>query len=145
MNYSHVWVILPATDRKPQRIVKAELINRSGLLNPNKATLATIAQRGKHEVKLAKDYSLLNQSIFRGETTIDRVAKEQEIEVEMPQEIEIRKTGTGGTIHQMTKFDAPKIVGRGQKQVSTEQVEKAEIINIFRNPERARLKEEWED
>lgn len=144
-DYSHVWVLLPATDRKPQRIVKAELVNRSGLLNPNKATLTTIAQAGKHEIKLARDYSLLNQSQMRGETTMDRVAHAQLVEMEKPEQIEIRKTGTGGaTVHQMTKFDALKIVGNGKK-VSTEQVEKAEIINIFRAPEKGKIKNEWEN
>lgn len=147
-DYTHVWVILPATDRKPRRIVRAEKVTPTALLNPNKETLATIAKQGKHELKLARDFTLLNQSLIRGESTEDRYARAQQQADEQakPQEIELRKTGTdgGGNVYQMTKFDAPKIVGSG-KQVSAEQVEKAEIVDIFRTENKKRIKDEWED
>lgn len=143
-DFSHIWAILPATDRKPQRIVKVDLVNRSGLLNPNKETLGLIAKQANHERKLQRDYTLLNQSIWRGETTEDRVVQMQEIEQEQPQEIQLLKTGTdGGTVHRMTRFDAPKIVGSSH-QVSAEQVESAEIIDIFRKPVKGKIKDEWE-
>ncbi len=145
-DFSHIWAILPATDRNPSRIVKADLVNRSGLLNPNKQTLGVIAKLANHERKLQRDFSLLNYSIIRGETTEDRAAQTQEIEQEQPQEIQLLATGTdGGNVHRMTRFDAPKIIGSSQ-QVSTAQVESAKIIDIFRSkPVTGKIKEEWED
>lgn len=143
-DFSHIWAILPATPEKPQRIVKADLINRSGLLNPNKETLAKIAKQANHERNLQRDFTLLNHSLMRGETVIDRVAQKEEIEIEDIQEM--RQTGTYGNVHRMTRYDAPKIISDNQ-QVSAEQVESAEIIDIFRNKKHdtGKIKDEWED
>ena len=48
-------------------------------------------------------------------------------------------------IHNLTRFDRPKLSAVPKQKISTEQVEKAEIIDIFRKPERARIKEAWEE
>lgn len=145
-DWSQVWAILPATDRKPQRIVRAELVTPSPLLNPNKRTMEMVAKQAAHEQKVVRDFSLLNQSTMRGENVFDRVAAM--IEPEEVEQIEIKKTGTGGSIHQLTRYDAPKIRDNGRSKVSTEQVESAEVIDIFGKTEKAekpKIKDEWEE
>ncbi|MGH8710439.1 MAG: Mu transposase C-terminal domain-containing protein [Burkholderiales bacterium] len=69
-DYSRVWVVLP--DKKAY---EAPLIKGSSLLNPNKETLQTVAKARAHERKVIRDFELLAQSMWREETTEDRVSR----------------------------------------------------------------------
>lgn len=147
-DYSRVWAILPPTQDKPQRIVEAVCITPSSILNPNKRTMGMIAYQKNHERKVIRDFSLLNQSVLRGETLEERVAaliNPEEVEVE---QIEIKKVasgGSGGTLHQMTRMDAPKIKAQKPLQITADEVSKIEAKdNVFTLPKRRKILSEWE-
>ena len=138
-DYSRLWAILPDA-----RIVEASLVTPSSILNPNKRTMETIARQTAHERKVVREFQFIQQSSFRGETTEDRVAQlinPEEIE-EIPQKIAV---GDRPAVRNLTRFDKPKLGNVPKPRISTEQVESAEIIDIFRKPETVKIKEEWED
>lgn len=138
-DYSRIWAILPNA-----QIVEASLITPSSILNPNKKTMEAVKRQQNHERNVIRDFRFIQSSNWRGENAEDRVAQlinPAEVE-EMPMKIAVNDAPR---IHNLTRFDTPKIGAFKAKQVSTEQVESAEIIDIFRKPERAKIKEEWED
>jgi hypothetical protein len=63
-----VWVVLP--DR---RLVEAELVTPTPLLEPNKETLRLVAQARRREKKLLDEFHLLAQARVRGESVEERV------------------------------------------------------------------------
>ncbi len=139
-DYTRLWAILP--DRQ---IVEAGLITPSSILNPNKKTMETVKRQQNHERKVVREFQFIQQSNWRNETTEDRVAQlinPEEIE-EIPQKIAV---GDRPTIHNLTRFDKPRLAAP-KHRISTEQVEKAEVIDIFRKAEKPKIqiKDEWED
>ncbi len=138
-DYSRIWAILPNAS-----IVEAGLITPTSILNPNRKTMEAVKRQQNHERNVIRDFQFINQSNWRGETTEDRTAQlinPAEIE-EIPQKIAVNDAPR---IHNLTRFDTPKTGRFKPTQVSTEQVESAEVIDIFRKPERAKIKDEWED
>lgn len=139
-DYSRIWAILPDA-----RIVEAELVTPGSILNPNRKTVELVKKTEAQERKMAREWQFIEQSNWRGESTEDRVAQliNPEETEEIPQRIAVNEAPR---IHNLTRFDKPKLGSVPKPRISTEQVESAEIIDIFRvTPERARLKEEWED
>lgn len=138
-DYSRIWAVLPN-----QQIVEAGLITPTSILNPNKKTMETVKKFGHHERKVVREFQFINESNWRGESTEDRVAQlinPEEIE-EIPQKIAVNERPT---IHNLTRFDKPKLANAPKQKISTEQVESAEIIDIFRESPKGKIKEEWED
>ena len=112
-------------------------------MQPNKKTMETVKRQQAIERGVIRDFRFIQESSFRGETAEDRVAQlinPEEIE-EIPMKIAVNDAPR---IHNLTRFDKPRL-SAPKPQISTEQVEKAEVIDIFRTPERAKIKEEWED
>ncbi len=64
-------------------------------------------------------------------------------EIEVPQKIAVGDNAP--RIHNLTRFDKPRLNANSKPQVSAEQVESAEIIDIFRVPNKVEIKDEWED
>jgi hypothetical protein len=69
-DYSRVWVVLP-----DEKTYEARLVQRSPLLNPNRETLQTVSKARANERKLIRDFELLAQSMWREESTEDRVSR----------------------------------------------------------------------
>lgn len=138
-DYSRIWAILPNA-----QIVEASLVTPSSIINPNRQTMETIKRQQAHERNVARDFQFIQASNWRGETAEDRVAQ-----LVNPQEIEVpQKIAVGDNqprIHNLTRFDKPKLTSSANQQISTEQVESAEIIDIFRAPNKVKIKDEWED
>ena len=140
-DYSRIWAILPNA-----QIVEAGLITPSSILNPNKKTMETVKRQQNHERNVIRDFRFIQESNFRGESAEDRVAQ-----LTNPAEIEDQRekiaVGDSPRIHNLTRFDTPKISSAPKPKVSTEQVGRAEVIDIFRANERekTKIKEEWED
>lgn len=138
-DYSRIWAILPNA-----QIVEAGLVTPSSILNPNKKTMETIARQKAHERRVIREFQFINESNWRGESTEDRVAQliQEEERQAIPQRIAV---GEKPRIHNLTRFDKPKLAAEPKQKISTEQVESAEIIDIFRESPKGRIKEEWED
>lgn len=138
-DYSRIWAILPNA-----QIVEAGLITPSSLLNPNKKTMETVKRQQNHERNVIRDFRFIQESNFRGESAEDRVAQ-----LINPAEVETERekiaVNDSPRIHNLTRFDTPKINASAKPRVSAEQVEKAEVIDIFRGYEKGKIKDEWED
>lgn len=138
-DYSRIYAVLPNA-----QIVEASLITPSSILNPNKQTMQMVKQQQHHERNVIRDFRFIQDSNWRGESAEDRVAQ-----LINPEEVEQQRqkiaVNDRPAIHNLTRFDKPRLAAAPNAQVSTEQVEKAEVIDIFRQPGRAKIKEEWED
>jgi hypothetical protein len=96
-DYSHVWIIPPPTHDIPNpAMIRAELVTRGGVLKPNKETLAMVSRQRKHEERVIREHSFINQSIIRGESVEDRIAAEIEPEEERVFEA-VAVAGGGGS------------------------------------------------
>jgi hypothetical protein len=149
-DYSRIWAILPATDQKPSQVVELPMLTRSSIVNPNKKTMEQVSKMKAHERKLAKEYQLLEQSNWRGETTEDRVADLiNPDDVQPPEQERIAVNAQPRIIVANSRFDRPKVTSRGG--VTAEDVEQAEVIQGMFGDNRAAepatdwIKEEWED
>ncbi len=150
-DYTRVWVVLPATASEPSRIVEASLVTRSGLLNPNKTTLKTIAETAARERKLIRDFNFVTQSRLRGETVEDRVAAalEQSVEVEEIPQVAVANGGSEpARVHQLTRMDAPKIRAVPPRTLTASDAANISArTDIFSDaPKRGRVTQfDWED
>jgi hypothetical protein len=70
-DYGRICVVLP--DKKPY---EARLIKGSSLINPNKETLQPVAKARAQERKVIRDFDLLAQSMWREETSEERVNRQ---------------------------------------------------------------------
>lgn len=137
-DYSRIWAILPNG-----KIVEASLITPSSIISPNKKTMEAIAKQKAHERKVVRDFRFIQESNWRGETAEDRVA--QLVNEDFDHEPEAQKIAVNQPrIHNMTRFDTPKLTAVPTNRISTEDVESAEIIDIFRENKTTKIKEEWE-
>ncbi len=143
-DYGRIYAILPNS-----KIVEAELVTPSSILNPNKKTMERIAKQQNHERKVIRDFQFITQSNFRGETAEDRVAQEDQQFVAQEEVQEIKRTGTdngGATVHQFTRMNSPINKPKKPTQITKEEVSKIEIDdNIFTFPDKEKIKNEWED
>jgi hypothetical protein len=140
-DYTRVWAILPATKIKPVRIVESVLITPSSIRNPNKRSNEAVNFQKRYDKDLVKNFALLNHSIIRGETAEDRVAAA----LEPPEEVEVKQVAAGGSLRQLTRFDAPRIPANNRSTLSTETITNAKVLDMFpaQKPKK-RIKEEWE-
>ena len=108
-DYSRLWAVLPDA-----RIVEAELVTPGSILNPNKKTVELVKKAEANERRMAKEWRFIEQSIWRGESTEDRVAQLiNPEEIEIPQRIAVNERPA---IHNLTRFDKPKLVVRGRNK-----------------------------
>ncbi len=143
-DYSRLWAVLP-----DGRIVEAPLITPTSIQpgRLNKKTMETVAKAKASERKLVRDFQFVQQSNFRGESTEDRVAAQLVDPDETPQ-AERQKIAVNArpSVVNMTRFDRPKLASTPKSSVSIEQIERAEVVDIFREKKPAkRIKQEWED
>jgi hypothetical protein len=73
-DYTHIWVVLP-----DGKLVRADLITPTSLLNPDKRVLKVVAEAKATERRTIREYRLITESSLRGETTEDRVAAQLEL------------------------------------------------------------------
>lgn len=150
-DYGRIYAVLPATADKPSRIVEAELITPSSIINPNKKSMERVAKQQNHERKLIREFQLVTQSNFRGETAEDRVAMEDRQFIAQEEVRELKKTGTdggsgGATVHQFTRMNTPIKKVEKPKQITKEKISEIETDdNIFTFPQVEKIKNEWED
>lgn len=141
-DYSRVWVVLP-----DKRTVEAEMVGRSGVLNPNKQTMSVVAKQIAHEKKIAREYQLVSQSNWRGETVEDRVNAMLGHEEE-PEPIEQKMAvNARPTVHAFNRFERLES-GISRSEVTADDVARANVIpGMFGadRPETKRIKDEWED
>lgn len=143
-DYTKIYAVLPNG-----QIVEAEMVGNSGVLNPSKRTMGLVAKQRNHEIKLAREYQLVQQSNWRGETAEDRVNAMMAIEPDAP-ESESKKQAVNERprVHVIGRFDKSKIISAGRPSVTAEMVENTNVIDgMFSNRtvEKKRIKEEWED
>lgn len=142
-DYDRIYVVLP-----DKRIVEAERLESSSILNPSKRTVAMVNRQKAHEQKNARDYLLVQQSNWRGETVEDRVKAMLGAEDETP-EPQAQKMAVNArpTIHAFNRFDRLE-KGLSRSSVTADDVAKANVIEGMFGVERAekkRIKDEWED
>lgn len=140
-DYSRIWVVLPNG-----AIIEAELIAPSSFLVPNKKSLQAVKRQLAHERTVVRDFLFINQSVFRGETVEDRTARMIDPDDVQTEEQKIA-VNAGPQIHNLTRFDRPKLVSAFPREVTAEDVANAKIIEgLFREEKpKSRIKEEWED
>lgn len=142
-DYTRIWAHLPNG-----RTVEAPLMTASGVLNPNKQTMAIVAKQRAYEQKVARDHQLISQSNWRGETVEDRVQATLGPVEEHPPEQQKMAVNARPNVPLIGRFDTSKIIGAGRPSVTADMVENANVIEgMFgrSEPAKKRIKQEWED
>jgi Bacteriophage Mu transposase len=141
-DYSRIWAVLP-----DGQVVEAPLITPSSILNPNKKSMEAMNRAKAHEKKVAREYQLIEQSNWRGETLEDRVAAEiNPLDSEPPEEQRLA-VNARPTVINLTRLDKPQLSSSGRASVTAEQVDRANVLDgmFGENRSSVRIKEEWED
>lgn len=141
-DYSRVWVVLPN-----KQIVEAQLVQQSSIVRPNKQTIETVARQRHTERNLARDYQLLQQSEWRGESVEERlVASGQLAEAAGGEEREEQRMAVNDrpVVHAFHRFDAQQV--SRPAPVTADDIDRANVIEgmFGREREETRIKEEWE-
>lgn len=141
-DYNRVWAVLP-----DGRVVEAERLETTTLLNPNKRTLARANQLRAKDAKDAREFHLMQQNRWNGVTIEDRVNEEfADPNEAKPPEAEKLAVNARPTVHMLNRWDrihkAPTPL-----DVTGEDVRNANVIEMFATdrPTKKRIKEEWED
>lgn len=142
-DYLRIWAVLPNG-----QVCEASLVTPTSVLQPNKKTMETVKRQQAHERNVIRDFQFIAESNWRGESSEERAAN-----LINPPEAEERQQpiaiNESPRIHNLTRFDTPKIVKNSAQKVSVEQTEKAEVIDIFRDADKSKpkpkIKDEWED
>lgn len=146
-DYSRVWVVLPKSRFGPEQVVEAARLERSSIIDPNKKTLGDVAKMKANEKRLVRDYTLLEQSKWRGETVEDRYMATQDVPEDPQPEEQRMAVNAQPRVIAVTKFDLNRS-SSGRSGVTADQVEKAPVIEgMFGKTEAAatpRIREEWE-
>ena len=134
---SRVWVILP--NGQP---CEAELVEKSGYLNPNKQTVSLMKRQEAFERKTFRDWNYINQSIVRGDTLEERVFAQYEIEPEETEAVAM-EAGSPARVHQLTRMDKPKLRAVPRtRAITVDQVACVEADDsIFSAPESSKVSE----
>lgn len=134
-DYSRVWIILP--NGTP---CEATLITPTSIVNPNKQTLAVVAEAAARERRLIRDHSLLTFSTLRGESTEDRVTAEVELE---ENEVIAMQGGAPARVQKLTRMDRPKLRAvPGNRSVSVSEIAQVQTDeSIFNIPDHGRVSE----
>ncbi len=135
-DYSRIYAVLPNS-----RIVEAELITPSSILNPNKKTMERVAKQANYERKVVRDFQLIQQSQYRGESVEDRIPDA----MKLVEEEEVRATGTGGgaKVHQFTRMSKPISRKKTVKTTPDQIPEDAELKSA--DTEQIRIRDAWEE
>lgn len=101
-DYSKVFVFLPNG-----RMCEAHRVTPTSLLKPDKETVKRIGKAKRHERQLAEEFHLLSQSMLRGETAEDRVARETYAarEVDNSEDSSRELERHAGRVHQLTRLE----------------------------------------
>ena len=143
VDYSLVLAVLP-----DGQVIEAPHLNRSSILNPNKRTMETVLKQKAHERRVVRDFRFIQESNYRGETIEDRVARQINGEDgTQGHETQRMAVNAGPRVHNLTRFDKPKLVSPVSRKITIEDVENAKVIEGLFKPEKpkVRIKEEWED
>jgi Mu DNA binding protein len=159
-DYTTAWLVLPNGE-----IVEAVRVDTSSIVTANKESLKAFAERVRSERSLITNASLLQQSIWRGESAWDRMAAQFEPEEEV--RVPIAMAGGGGSlgdhdapatasgsgasasVHQFSRFDRKRIQRTpAVRPVTVDQVAEAAIDESIFEAEEPSEKSEvrmWED
>jgi len=141
-DYTRIWVHLPNG-----RTVEAPLVTSSGVLNPNKQTMAMVARQRAKELAEARNYQLVQQSNWRGETVEHRVQAMLGVpDTDGPEQEKIA-VNAQPRVPLIGRFD--RAVSAARPSVTPEMIEGANVIEgLFgrsASDDKCRIKEEWED
>lgn len=132
-DYSTAWLVLP-----DGVIVPAVRVDLNSIITPNKENMTAYANRVKGERDLIKRAGTLQQSVWRGESTWDRIAAE----IEPAEEVVEAVAAVGGShapvssgvhyparVHQLTRLDRLRVGGNSRtfRPVTVDQVAAAEV------------------
>jgi Mu transposase, C-terminal len=101
-DYSRVWVVLPNGE-----VCEARLLQGSSLLNPNKETLQTVAKARARERQVIREFELLAQSVWREETTEERVNRQ--LATPLTSESESAQSEPA-RVYRMTRFERVRTI-----------------------------------
>lgn len=136
-SYLTAWIVLP-----DGRVVEGTRLERSSITNPNKETHKQVAMLARSELKMAKDFSLLQQSRLRGETVEDRV--QAQIEAAYGEQVELPiavNEDAQARVQKLTRLDK-RLHVVPQPRVTPEAVSQVEADDsIFETPSVARISE----
>jgi hypothetical protein len=142
-DYSRCWVVTP-----DGKIIEAQLVTPSTILNPNKATLSMIKATAAHERKVIREFSFITQSQIRGETVVDRAAALIEPREEAAEAIAVAGGSNNGAsippahVHSITRMDHKKIRIANKRTVTARDVSTVTAdADIFRPSSSSRVKE----
>ena len=141
-DYSRIWAVLP-----DGQIVESVCINPGSIQNPNKQSMKIVKTMEAAERKMGREWNLIQQSNWRGETTEDRVAEMINPDEEPPDEQRM-VVNARPTIPIITRYDKRRLSGSSRPTVTADQIENANVIEgMFGSPDKkpVRIKDEWED
>lgn len=140
-DYSRCWVVVP-----DGKIIEAQLVTPTTILNPNKATVKMVAEAAAHERKVIRQFSFITQSQIRGESVEDRVAA-----LIQPEEVvDVAAVAGGGVdvmpvpaqVHSFTRMDHQKVRVPKKRNVTAHDVTTTIAdSNIFRPSGTKKVKE----
>jgi hypothetical protein len=96
-DYKRIWAVLP--DKK---VIEAQLITPTPLLNPNQETLQLVASARRQEKKIIDEFQLLTESQLRGESVEDRVARKL---IDQPDVSAEAMRQASAVVHRLTRLD----------------------------------------
>lgn len=141
-DYSRLWAVLP-----DGRVVEAQLVTPSSILNPNKRSMEMIQRQKAHERKVVKEFRFIQESNYRGETAEDRVA--DLINPDEPHTPEAQKLAVNAqpTVRQLTRLDR---TAARPREITAADVDASNVVEgLFgtreSEPKRPAIKDEWED
>lgn len=143
-DYSRLWAVLP-----DGRIVEAQLVTPSSILNPNKKSMEMIARQKAHERKVVREFRFIQESNYRGETTEDRVAQIVN-EHDEPSSPDAEKLAVNSqpTVRQLTRLDRA-VPAAPRRSVTADDVDASNVVEGFFGGEseavsRPQIKDEWD-
>jgi hypothetical protein len=138
-DYRTAWIVLPDGG-----ICEAQRVGLSSMLTPSKESLKAVSERMRSERSLIKNATLLQQSIWRGESVEDRIVAEmptEEFEQELPIAVGENRQG-GASVHLFNRLDAKRHPAPVTRLVTAADVASVEADEgIFSSEGPSRVKE----
>lgn len=137
-DYRTAWIVLPDGS-----ICEAQRVEVGSYITPNKESLKNFAQRARSERDLIKNATLLQQSIWRGESTEDRIVAEMPVQEEQPMPIAVGEGGNSqARVALISRLDAKRHLAPVTRLVTAAQVSSVEADEgIFSDESPSSVKE----